>query len=101
MPVQVQDGTQVVPPPPSPVEVVITSTTKVTNATAGTPGAWSPVGNTLPLHLAALTSAAPPITAAPATAWAEGQYVVLGDLSEAHWQGTAGRVGGRRSRGSS
>lgn len=89
MSVQVQDGTQVVPPSPSPLTLTITSTTKVTSATAGLPGAWAPATSTKPLNLQALTSATPAITAAPTTDWAAGQYVVLGDQSEVHWNGTA------------
>lgn len=36
-----------------------------------------------------LVAAAVDFTATPATAWATGKYVVLGDGSEAHWSGTA------------
>jgi hypothetical protein len=93
LPVQVQDGTTIAPPSPSSITLTITSSTKVTSATAGTPGAWAPVGNTLPANFAALDAAVPAITAAPATAWVAGQYVVLGDLSEASWNGTDWVVG--------
>lgn len=93
MQVQVQDSGIVTPPSPSTVTLTITSGTKVTSATAGLPGAWAPAGDTIPLNLAALTGAAPAITANPATAWPEGQYVGLGDLSEAHWNGTAWTAG--------
>lgn len=89
MQVQVQDGTLVVPPSPSTVKLTITSTNKATSATAGLPGAWAPTGALRPLNFAALTSAVPAITATPVTAWGSGQYVVLGDQSEAHWNGTA------------
>jgi hypothetical protein len=56
-----------------------------TGATAGIPGSFTPVGASAPGNLGAMTG----ITASPATAWTTGQYVVLGDLSNAHWSGTA------------
>lgn len=52
-----------------------------TEATAGTPGSFD--GDT-PADLAAMAG----ITANPATAWTTGQYVVLGDASNAYWNGT-------------
>ena len=56
-----------------------------TGATAGTPGTWTPAGGTpCPLFTQMDT-----ITASPATAWETGEYVVLGDASEAHWGGVA------------
>lgn len=60
-----------------------------TGATAGTPGQFTPVGAVPPFNLAAMSS----ITASPATAWTTGQYVELGDSSDAHWSGTAWVVG--------
>lgn len=59
--------------------------TPATGATAGTPGTWEPAGSTPPADLAACAS----VTATPATAWVTGEYVVLGDASEATWSGTA------------
>lgn len=56
-----------------------------TGATAGAPGAFTPAGAEVPANLAALTG----ITASPATAWTAGQHVVLGDASQASWNGTA------------
>jgi hypothetical protein len=56
-----------------------------TGATAGVPGYFTPLGCTTPATLAALTG----ITASPATAWTTGQYVILGNLTGAHWTGTA------------
>ncbi len=56
-----------------------------TGATAGTPGEFTPTGADAPYDLAALSS----VTADPATAWTTGQYVVLGDASTAHWNGSA------------
>jgi len=32
-------------------------------------------------------------TASPTTTWTAGQYVVLGDSTQAHWNGTAWQVG--------
>ena len=51
----------------------------------GSPGKFTPPGAMPPANLAAMTG----ITASPATAWGTGQYVVLGDGSAAHWNGTA------------
>jgi hypothetical protein len=56
-----------------------------TGATAGTPGTFTPTGATPPADLAAMSS----VTASPATAWATGEYVVLGDASQAHWDAAA------------
>ena len=63
-----------------------------TGATAGTPGTWTPPGNTVPASPAALISASPPVTATPATAWTTGQYVqtqTAGTGGRAFWNGTA------------
>jgi hypothetical protein len=59
-----------------------------TGVTAGTPGAFTPAGAVVPADLAALQSAAPPVVATPATAWATGESVNLGTGS-AHWDGSA------------
>lgn len=56
-----------------------------TGATAGTPGSWTPAGATP----CAVFTQMDTITASPVTAWATGEYVVLGDASEAYWGGTA------------
>lgn len=63
-----------------------------TGATAGTPGAFTPSGATVPANLAALQGAAPPVTANPATAWATGESVNLG-TGAAHWDGAAYAAG--------
>ncbi len=67
--------------------------TAADTATAGAPGKWtitsSGSAGKRPADFAALQAAAPPVTAAPTTAWSEGQYVLLGDGDEAHWDGTA------------
>jgi len=60
-----------------------------TGASAGTPGSFSPSGATPPANFAGLSAC----TASPTTAWTSGQYVVLGDSSQAHWNGTAWVVG--------
>jgi hypothetical protein len=56
-----------------------------TGATAGAPGYYTPSGASTPANLAALTG----VTAAPATAWATGQYVITADLLAAHWSSSA------------
>jgi len=56
-----------------------------TGATAGTPGSWTPAGSTVPADLAAANALGLSLGAA----WTAGQYVVLGDASEAHWAGAA------------
>lgn len=61
-----------------------------TSADAGTPGVFKPAGSTAPWDLAELQAE---VTANPTTAWTAGQYVVLGDGSEAHWNGTAWATG--------
>jgi hypothetical protein len=65
------------PPPPA------------TGATAGTPGSWTPAGAAPPADFAALGA----ITATPLTAWTTGQHVVLGDASNAFWDGAAWAAG--------
>ena len=58
-----------------------------TGATSGTPGAFTPAGAVAPANLAALQAGG--ITASPATKWAVGTYVVLGDATQASWSATA------------
>lgn len=62
---------------------------KATTATAGTPGTFTPSGSYTPFAFADLAG----VTASPGTAWTTGQRVVLGDGSNAHWNGTAWVVG--------
>jgi len=64
-------------------------TVAATTANAGQPGYYSPSGAQAPANLAALSG----ITAAPATAWATGQYIITGDLLANHWTGTAWAAG--------
>ncbi|AUG87200.1 major tail protein [Streptomyces phage Omar] len=54
-----------------------------TGATAGTPGSFSPEGAIAPANLAAMAD----VIATPTSAWTSGQHVVLGDASQAHWDG--------------
>jgi hypothetical protein len=56
-----------------------------TGATAGAPGTWTPPLAEPPDVFTSMDT----ITASPATAWTTGQYVTLGDGSEANWQGAA------------
>lgn len=58
---------------------------EATGAAAGTPGTFTPEGAEAPADLGALAA----VTADPTTAWTEGQHVVLGDSSEAYWDGSA------------
>ena len=57
-----------------------------TTATAGDPGTFN---GTAPANLAGLAG----VTASPATAWTEGQHVVLGDTSKAYWDGDSWEAG--------
>jgi hypothetical protein len=57
-----------------------------TGADAGTPGSFTPAGSTVPADLAELQASS--IVANPSTAWTTGQYVELGDASQASWNGT-------------
>ncbi|MEU7905886.1 hypothetical protein [Actinoplanes sp. NPDC049118] len=59
--------------------------TPATGATAGTPGSFTPPGSATPANLAALAD----VEATPTTRWTAGQYVILGDTSNANWSGTA------------
>lgn len=60
-----------------------------TGATAGAPGAYTPVNAGPPMTIAGLSG----VTASPGTAWTAGQHVVLGDGSTAYWNGTAWTAG--------
>jgi hypothetical protein len=56
-----------------------------TGATAGEPGTYTPTDAGPRMALADLAG----VTATPGTLWTEGQHIVLGDGSHAHWNGTA------------
>jgi hypothetical protein len=62
-------------------------------ATAGIPGAFTPVGSTPPATVAALIAGTPnPVVASPNTTWTTGQYVqtaTAGAPGQAYWNGTA------------
>jgi hypothetical protein len=62
-----------------------------TGATAGVPGSWTPVNAAPPENLADLQAGS--VVASPATLWTVGQHVILGDLTHAHWTGTAWAAG--------
>jgi hypothetical protein len=68
----------------APATIVLAAT-----ATSGTPGTFGPTDAETPENLADLAD----VTASPSTAWTTGQYVLLGDASEAHWSATAWVVG--------
>jgi hypothetical protein len=55
-----------------------------TGAAAGIPGTFTPTGAEPPANLAAMAS----VVATPLTLWTVGQHVVLGDSTQAHWNGT-------------
>lgn len=57
-----------------------------TGATQGTPGSFTPTGAALPANLAGLQALG---ALGQTTAWAVGEYVVLGDATSATWNGTA------------
>jgi len=94
-PTATPDTTATLVPNDIPIEVLETEPEPpveggaATGATAGTPGTWTPSGSTVPANFAALSGC----TASPTTAWTAGQYVVLGDTTQAHWNGTAWVVG--------
>ena len=77
-------------PPPESCEPMLVVSTPATGATAGTPGSFTPAGATPPANLAALSGIQPN----PDAPWTTGQYVVLGDGSEAH-NGAADWAAGR------
>lgn len=60
-----------------------------TGATAGEPGAFTPPGSATPANLAALTDVDP----TPTSKWTPGQHVVLGDTTNAHWDGSTWAAG--------
>jgi hypothetical protein len=62
-----------------------------TGATAGSPGTWTPAGSVPPASFADAALAS--VTATPSALWSAGQYVVLGDVSHAYWDGAAWVVG--------
>lgn len=70
-------------------DTLVYNPSMASGATAGSPGDFSPEGSHAPYDLAGLSG----VTADPETAWTTGQHVVLGDGSQAHWNGTAWTAG--------
>lgn len=66
----------------------VTPYVAVTGATGGVPGAFVPGGATVPYDITVLRAVLP-AGPSPATAWTSGQYIVLGDGTQAYWNGTA------------
>lgn len=64
--------------------------TEVTGVTAGTPGSFTPAWATIPADLAELQALG---DLGETTAWSAGESVVLGDESEAHWDGDSWEEG--------
>jgi hypothetical protein len=62
----------------------------LTAVTGGTPGAYVPTNGNTPADLDALIALGP---LGNTTAWTAGQYIVLGDNSDAYWDGTEWKVG--------
>lgn len=74
----------------------VDGTVPVTGVTAGTPGTYVPSTATPPTSLIALR-ANPAIgdagTAKPGAAWTAGQSIVVGDQSQAYWDGSTWQAG--------
>ena len=60
------------------------TSTAPTGVTPGTPGSFTPGGSTIPANLVVLQGQG---ALGETTAWATGEYVTLGDASQAHWDG--------------
>jgi hypothetical protein len=81
---------------PPPVATSLQNVQGYAGATAGIPGAFTPAGIYPPEGLTDLQtdeSVGNDGDNAPTTAWTAGQYVALGDGTEAHWTGTAWAAG--------
>lgn len=68
----------------------VPGTVAPTGVTAGAPGSFTPAGSTAPANLAALQALG---ALGETTAWTTGQHVVLGDASQAHWDGDSWAAG--------
>lgn len=79
--------------PPTAACASLPSGPKSTTATAGIPATLSPANSYPPTYFSQLATW--PLTASPATSWTTGQYVLLGDGSKAHWNGTAWVAGAK------
>ncbi|WP_028192290.1 hypothetical protein [Salinispora pacifica] len=62
---------------------------QATGADAGSPGTYTPAGAMAPTDLATIAA----VIANPLSAWTTGQYVVLGDSSNAYWDGDSWEAG--------
>ena len=80
---------QVFPLNGKPTVIAAAAATNPTGVTAGTPGTWTPAGSLTPKDLAAANALG--LTAG--AAWTTGQYVLTGDRSEIHHDGTAFKAG--------
>lgn len=71
------------------------ATAVITGVTAGAPGAFTPARAELPANITALRADANVGTAAKTgnASWTTGQYVVLANGAEVHWDGTAWTTG--------
>lgn len=78
-------------PPPAAAEGAFALGVPATTATAGIPATLTPSNSYPPENFASITG----LTASPLSAWTTGQYVRLGDGSQAHWNGTAWVTGPR------
>lgn len=75
---------------------VVAPTVEITGVTAGAPGTFAPSGFTPLSNFGALEAngaVGNTGTNKPGAAWTTGQYVVLGDASEASWDGAKWVVG--------
>lgn len=83
-----------VAPPPDACDPGPMPSVAITGVTAGIPGTFGPGNATVPANLAALI-ADPAIgnSIHTGTVWNTGEYVLLGDLSKAYWDGTGWTIG--------
>lgn len=61
-----------------------------TGADAGTPGSFTPSGAVVPANITALRGLG---SLGETTAWMTGQYIVLGNAAQVHWDGTDWKTG--------
>lgn len=73
--------------PPTSSDDCVASGTRSTSGIAGIPGTYGPTDSYARTSFADLT-VSPTLTASPGTAWTTGQYILLGDGTKAHWNGT-------------
>lgn len=68
---------------------IVDSASDPTGVTAGTPGAFTPSGSTVPANITALRALG---SLGQTTAWTTGQYVVIGS-GNVHWDGSDWKTG--------